>query len=88
MMNCAIVCAREKFKVILKNYLFDILRIASCPTYINFKVRKGNDLPNGNGDPGASQLKPRVRTFIHHPPENLNNIFQPQNHKIRLRLRF
>ena len=70
MMDRAIVCAREKIKIILK---ITIEHIKPCLSNMYPLELLKRDLPDYNWDPGASKLEPRVGTFVHHPPEHQNS---------------
>ena len=74
MMNCSIISAREELQIILrKSDLNSQFKTPIYPKkYLIFKCPKlqVTNLPNGNLNPGASDFKPRVGTFVNHPPEN------------------
>ena len=74
MMNRSIISAREELQIILRKS--DLNSQFTIPIYPQknsiFKSTKlhASNLPNGNLNPGASDFKPRVGTFVDHPPEN------------------
>ena len=84
MMNCSIISAREELQIILrKSDLNSQFKTPIYPKkYLIFKCPKlqVTNLPNGNLDPGASDFKPRVGTFVNHPPENKKNHLKIKNH--------